>query len=304
MYKTISRVVSVALLLICVYQSYIALVQWQWHFFSLTWAFRVSGTFLRSTELALLLAFMLPWLCYSSLCLLRWKSSNWIDRLLSLIIFASLPLPILALIATCCRAAWMAALSGCVLVVCLFLMKQSGKICIQRRHAILFIIGLSLVYTFVYFFKKDSADGRQLIWKVTVWQMTHHPKGLLMGYGSFSSFYGEAQETYFRTKERPIREQYLAGAPDYAYNEYLQLLVEHGLMVFGVIMIVLLQLLRELWRNCNKDSLPLFCCVISFLMAALFSYPFHLFAPCFLSVTLILLAIYNCYENHFEKGRW
>lgn len=49
------------------------------------------------------------------------------------------------------------------------------------------------------------------------------------GMGNFVLAYGRAQENYFANEEYSETEELVAGSPEYAFNEYLQVAVEYGI---------------------------------------------------------------------------
>ena len=78
----------------------------------------------------------------------------------------------------------------------------------------------------MYFYKKASADGRLLIWKVSLGIVKDEPlKGL--GFDNFKSAYMRYQAEYFK-RNTDLEEQNLADNVWYAFNEPLQLIVENG----------------------------------------------------------------------------
>jgi MFS-type transporter involved in bile tolerance (Atg22 family) len=83
--------------------------------------------------------------------------------------------------------------------------------------------------------KQDSADGRLLMWKVTVKAIAGQPLAGT-GLGGFPAAYAEAQGGYFATGNATDREKRVAGCPEYAFNEYLQIGLEQG--VGGLIVFV------------------------------------------------------------------
>lgn len=84
--------------------------------------------------------------------------------------------------------------------------------------------------------KEDSALGRILVWKVTL--STPHPHASLLwgnGIGYFESQYGKWQADYFREKEGIEKERHIAGYVTTAYNEFLELGLEQGIIVTACI---------------------------------------------------------------------
>lgn len=78
----------------------------------------------------------------------------------------------------------------------------------------------------MYHLKKDSADGRLLMWKVST-QIIREQRGLGVGVGHFPEAFAEAQASYL--KHASSQEKWVAGCPEYAFNEYLQIAVELGI---------------------------------------------------------------------------
>ena len=68
--------------------------------------------------------------------------------------------------------------------------------------------------------KRDSADGRLLIWKITMRAIADNPMGEERG-RTFSALYGDAQEEYFMEGKFSDAEAWVAGSPDFAFNEFL-----------------------------------------------------------------------------------
>ena len=81
-----------------------------------------------------------------------------------------------------------------------------------------------------YQLKKHSADGRTFIWKNTIELIKQNPLGV--GLGNYSGSYGHIQAAYFETGKGMEDEERVAGNPEYAFNEYLQILAEQGVFVF------------------------------------------------------------------------
>ena len=116
------------------------------------------------------------------------------------------------------RSAWVAALvaSGYVLG-----MHYREKVCRYWKY---FCVGSSLLAVLgvgAYHWKKDSADGRLLMWKVATQAVLDQPwQGV--GWEYVAGAYGDAQERYFASGAASEQEAHVAGAPEYVFNEYLQ----------------------------------------------------------------------------------
>lgn len=80
----------------------------------------------------------------------------------------------------------------------------------------------------IYLMKKNSADGRFLMWKVAVQAVTEAPLNGV-GWDNVAGTYGEAQERYFASGKGSVKEKRVADAPEYVFNEYLQVAIAYGL---------------------------------------------------------------------------
>jgi len=152
------------------------------------------------------------------------------------VIFIALVLP-----ASRSRAAWLAV---CVSSGYLLVMKYPVREWILRhldsrvkRTAALVasIVVLGACFSGLYFLKKGSADGRALVWKVTLDLIGDHPV-TGVGFDQFKAHYMDYQAAYFES--HPGSEEALvAGDTNYAFNEPLQQTAENGLL--GMILEIL-----------------------------------------------------------------
>ncbi|MCX8491202.1 MAG: O-antigen ligase family protein [Cyclobacteriaceae bacterium] len=92
----------------------------------------------------------------------------------------------------------------------------------------------------IYFFKRDSADGRLLIWKVTSRMIMESPWAG-HGHDRFAAKYMAYQADYFRQHQTEA-EAFLADDTFYAFNDPLQFVSENGvigLVLASVLLVVL-----------------------------------------------------------------
>lgn len=147
-----------------------------------------------------------------------------------------------------------------------------------RKHRRVCLIGgavglvlLSTAAYGLYTVKKDSADGRLLMWKVSAKVALDHPL-TGVGPGYFRGAYGEAQADYFRAASRSETERRVAGSPEYGFNEYLQIGMETGAVGLILFLILIIMALRRLFRGRNSMA----CGLLALLVFAFFSYPFSI----------------------------
>jgi len=142
------------------------------------------------------------------------------------------------------RAAWLAVI---VSSAYLLLVKYS-VINILKRYlnsgikkvavTVLGVIILGISASGLYFLKKDSADGRLLIWKVTINMIKEKP---ITGFGfdQFKSHYMDYQAAYFKQNPDSV-EAMVAGDTNYTFNELLQQTVELGIVGLFIIVLILI----------------------------------------------------------------
>ena len=133
------------------------------------------------------------------------------------------------------RSAWVAAVVACGWVYWAERIGWEKTKALYGRYknvAVPFfaIVILSAGWAFagLYGLKRDSADGRLLMWKVTGKAIAGHPV-TGTGLGGFPEAYAEMQGQYFGTEEATDKEKRVAGCPEYAFNEYLQIGLEQGI---------------------------------------------------------------------------
>lgn len=185
------------------------------------------------------------------------------------------------------RAAWLASLISCGYVLLRVYHVKVKSFVSKHRYAVsgVLIVG-ALLASSAYFMKRDSADGRLLIWKVTAQAIVSSPWGEENG-RTFSAIYGDAQERYFTNCEYSESEAWVAGTPDFAFNEFLQIAVEHGIWVSVLFVTVLLVLLKI--AGSRKHLVGMGGCLVSLMIFACFSYPLHI--PAIVSVWLLTLMV-------------
>ena len=146
--------------------------------------------------------------------------------------------------ATMSRMAWVAAAISSVYVCgCVYPtgMKSLGKRLSQKCKywkAVALLLVLA-VGTAGYQMKKDSANGRLLMWKVASQAVMEHP-WTGVGWEQVPGAYGDAQEKFFASGNYTETEARVAGSPEYVFNEYLQVAMAWGVPALcGILMMVI-----------------------------------------------------------------
>ena len=196
---------------------------------------------------------------------------------------------ILVLPAAMSRAAWLAAISGCLLALLTYYGKKHKlqKVFVRYRKTIFIITPLLVMLMFsggysMYHLKKDSADGRTFIWKNTLTAIVHHPTGV--GLGNFAGTYGQTQALYFESGKGTEQEALVAGNPEYAFNEYLQTALETGWVGWVLLLSVFMTSIVNGFKLRHPETTS---ALLSILVFATMSYPFSVL-PFLIVLTFIL----------------
>jgi O-antigen ligase len=217
--------------------------------------------------------------------------------------YISLMLVILILPATMSRAAWLAVSAGC-LCTCVMHKRFMEEVrqSLQKYFkfkkiiylglggvAVVLIAGLIATYQI----KKDSADGRFIVWQVSAEIFKEYPL-TGAGLGKFPVAYGEAQSAWFSSEERPEEAKMLADVPEYAFNEYVQVLSEWGLIGLILFLSIMIFAVRPLWssrfRTRRSAASGFTGSLIAFSVFSCFSYPLRLFPLTMIWVLLLALS--------------
>ena len=208
---------------------------------------------------------------------------KWISALACITILSVLP-------AAMSRASWLAVVSGSVVVwllrakaknTCLraWLIHPKGPViaCAIVTLAVATLVGM-------YFLKKNSADGRVLIWKVSLQIAVEHPFGV--GLGNFPGAYADAQADRIAGGKAGEAEKYVAGNPEYGFNEYLQIAAESGWLSFLLFLGILLCAFRSMWKAGEGGQAG---SLVALSLFAFFSYPFSVL-PYLIVFTFLIAA--------------
>ena len=188
--------------------------------------YALTGSFYNPGPYSGFLAMCLP------LALHEWLEGKRIWKHLALV---ALVLMLVVLPSGMSRSAWLAAL-----VASGYVLGMHYRDRLYRFLKFFWIGGLLLILLGVgaYHWKKDSADGRLLMWKVAIQAVLEYPwQGV--GWENVAGAYGDAQERYFASGVASEQEVHVAGAPEYVFNEYLQVAMAWGVPALcGILLLV------------------------------------------------------------------
>ena len=184
------------------------------------------------------------------------------------------------------RSAWIAAAIASAYIGWMHYKKKiTAGIRKHKALTIEAVIAVSFALCGAYLLKKDSADGRLLMWKVAVQAIKEKP---LSGYGwdYVAGAYGEAQEKYFSKGDYTAQEEHVAGSPEYVFNEYLQAAMAWGVPVLCVILLLVITAMAGHQLSGNYG---LFGSMLSLAVFSFSSYPFQF--PLFVAALGLLVLV-------------
>lgn len=202
------------------------------------------------------------------------------------------------------RSAWVGIAVACLWVTAVeknwkktcsdYYRLHKKKVVAYAAVALVAAIGCAV---FLFIIKKDSAHGRLFIWENTLAAIADRP---LTGYGPgcFPAVYAEKQAAYFSAGRYTALEERVAGSPEYAFNEYLQLAVEGG----GILLFFFLAWVITAFRQGVRHKAYGACAgVLSLSIFALAAYPFQLI-PLRVAGVLLLAACASAGAVRNEKA--
>lgn len=124
-----------------------------------------------------------------------------------------------------------------------------------------------------YFVKKDSADGRILIWKCT-WEMIKDKPLFGHGYNSFEAKYMLYQADYF-AQNPESKFILLSDNTKHPFNEMMLLIVEFGLVGFLLMILFITNLILTCRENKTTNLFTVKLVLLAIIIFSCFSYPFQ-----------------------------
>lgn len=163
-------------------------------------------------------------------------------------------------------------ISLAVLIGCFFLIRIKTRH--KKRLVFLLLVLIGALLIGLHFVKKDSANGRLLIWRCS-WEMIQDKPLLGHGPGGFEARYMNYQANYFgKHPDSPYA--LLADQVNHPFNEYVLLAVNYGLLGVTILIGLSILLLRQYRKRYRQDGQVRIAglSLLSISIFALFSYPF------------------------------
>ena len=119
--------------------------------------------------------------------------------------------------------------------------------------------------------KTGSAAGRILIW-TCCFRMLEDRSLFGFGRGGFEANYMDYQAKYFiNNPDSPLA--IYADSVQYPFNEFLNILIDYGMLVLAIIVLFLGYMFYRYFRNRTLERLTALMCIVVVSVFAMFSYP-------------------------------
>lgn len=181
----------------------------------------------------------------------------------------------------------------------LFVQYVFGKV--KKVLVCAIVVGVLLACLTI-FHKKDSTQGRLLIYKVS-FQMLQDNWLFGIGFNKFHQVYPKYQASYFSKNDFSTKELLLADNTYYAFNDYFQFLIEFGFSGF-VILILSSVSIKNLYIKKIKGQLDLsfsltvsVSLLLTILISAFFTHVFDVFVLRLIIIALLTVIFLRIYPN-------
>ena len=254
--------------------------------------FNVVGNFDNPAGYASALAFSLPFILYFVLFEKKWmKYTAW----------CGYAIIVIAIVLSDSRAGVLAV----IVLSLLYVFKRYNVVLFNMviwKKGILTLVIISIL-SGLYFAKKNSANGRLLIWKCT-WEMIKEKPLFGHGYKSFEAEYMLYQARYFE-QDPNSKFVLLADNVKHPFNEPLLLIAEFGLIAFLFLVLFVITLIRAYLNNqCNEQYILMLVFAAVFIFSC-FSYPFsYPFTWLILAFSLGALNALSAQNRERFRGYW
>lgn len=166
-----------------------------------------------------------------------------------------------------CRSAYIGGVVAILVYIIMYNRKRSFFPFKKSSKNIIFFIIVAIICSLLvvqlYKMKKNSADGRLLIWKLSVELIRERPQGY--GYGLFEKIYNLKQSNYFLSGNSPVNERRNADFVRMPYNDFLEHGVEGGAIGMLFLLLFYVMMIRKAAKEnkCMETAILVSFCVMS-----------------------------------------
>lgn len=160
-----------------------------------------------------------------------------------------------------------------------------------KSTCILSIIFIIIVFLLLlYFWKKNSADGRWVIWNICL-EIISQKVFFGYGEGGFDINYMHQQAIYFSAHPNS-HFAYLADNISHPYNEYLLLTIKYGVFVTLLLLSFICFITIKIIRSKMNQKIIYLCIISTILIWSCFSYPYTIPFMWILITFIVLSALF------------
>lgn len=209
--------------------------------------------------------------------------------------FSVLLLCLVSIGALRCRTAYIGLSVELLVATAIYLKKRNISTPKSFRFPFLFVLILMVtsIGFKLYDMKRDSADGRILIWKLSSKMIIGKPQGY--GYGLFEKYYNLCQSDYFAQGNGIDKEKALADFVFMPYNDFLEHGVEGG--VVGMTFLVAFYVLM-IYNAKRKHDIVCLSVFVAFATMSLTNFIYSSIQPWLL---LMLYSSFVASENIYKE---
>lgn len=212
----------------------------------------------------------------------------------------------IALFSNTDRAAWVAAFISGIWVGWMRMIgwRKTKKTIHQHNRIftissiILFIIATSIIMV-TNIKRVEAGDRHFLIWNITTKAIMEHPMSGT-GIGGFPATFAQTQATYFKTETASLKDKQSAICPQHAYNAYLQIGIELG--IIGLLLFTL-WLAFSLYYGIKHRQIGASGGILALGVYALYSDPFQLSTYWAILIFLTAICVTNLKQDEQREQR-
>ena len=249
--------------------------------------FRFTGSFDNPAILAMMMAVCLPISLFCTIRAIGEKQKIWFLLTLSMVACLLLAESRACIIAGVCSS-FIISYSAC----------PQFRTRLLDRKVIIPAIAISITLLIaLYYYKQDSADGRTLMWIVSLKMIGEKP---LLGWGpdGFSASYMPHQAAYL-LQYPDSKWAYLADNASHPFNEILLFGVKYGIVGIALLLLLITLLVRMTIKIRDGHKSLYLSILITLFVLSMFSYPYEIPMIWLVSTFLVcsVVSIY-CTDSH------
>lgn len=247
--------------------------------------FRFTGTFGNPTLFAMMMALCLPICTFYLVKSADKRHTPWLFLTICVWFFLILSESRTCVIAGICSS----------FVITFMEISKIRSLLTTWKSRLLVLLGCIILLATLYCYKRDSADGRALIWAVSLKMISEKP---FLGWGEygFSSSYMPAQAIFLKDfPEGGL--SYLADNISHPFNEFLLFCINYGVIGFAMLLCLMVLLANRIVRIGNTRKSLYLAILLTLVVLSMFSYPFTVPVIWLASTFLICVVLPLCCLN-------